>query len=259
MAAEWQGAAGRNRFPALQIWRRSSGDTYDRVASTALTATAESPNELYSETIDPPLQFQSGDLLGMHIPPNNNNNGGTRLLVYFGDEAEATYEFRDGRNAPLSIISVGGATDNARPLLALEISSLPTSASPPTTAVSSASPPTTAVSSASPPTELLLPVIAIAVGASVGGVVVGAVTVLIIVAAVACARKKNRNPTDRSVDAINMTATAGETYDYPFHEPAAVTTKRNEAYASTAITTEQNEAYATTRGGDTATDEYEYI
>ena len=166
-----------------------------------------------------------------------------------------------------------------------------------TTAVTSASPPTTGVTSASPPTELL-PVIAIAVGASVGGVALAAVTVLIIVTAVACARKKSQNPTDRSVDAINMTATAEETYDYPFHEPTAVATKRNEPYATTAITTEQNEAYATTaittepneayattaittepneayattaitmeqneayattRGGDTATDEYEYI
>ena len=156
----------------------------------------------------------------------------------------------------------------------------------PTTGVTSASPPTTAVTSASPPTELL-PVIAIAVGASVGGVALAAVvTVLIIVAAVACARKKNQNPTDRSVDAINMTATAEETYDYPFqHEITAVSTEHNvnETYASTAIATKQNEAYAlptapnaayssstavplqsneayaTTHGGDTATDEYEYI
>ena len=121
MAAEWRGAS-RNRFPELQIWRRRSGDTYDRNASTELTAAAESPNQLYSGTIDPPLQFQSGDLLGMYIPPNNDNNGGTRLLVYFGNETGPTYEFRRGENAPLSTITVGGTTDNDRPFLALEIS-----------------------------------------------------------------------------------------------------------------------------------------
>ena len=131
-----------------------------------------------------------------------------------------------------------------------------TSASAPTTGETSETPPTTGVPSASPPTELL-PVIAIAVGASVGGVALAAVvTVLIIVAAVACARKKKQNPTDRSVDAIDMTAIAE---DYLFHEPTTISTERSEAYANTAITTEQNEAYATTLGGDTATDEYEYI
>ena len=94
---------------------------YDRIASTALTATAISPNQLYSGTIDPPLPFQSGDLLGMYIPPNVDSNG-TRLLVYFGDEAGSTYEFRS-TNAPLSAIMVTGVeTNNDRPFLALEIS-----------------------------------------------------------------------------------------------------------------------------------------
>ena len=121
MAADWRGAS-RNRFPELQIWRRSSGDTYNRIASTELTATAESPNELYSGTIDPPLQFQSGDLLGMHLPPNVDSNG-TRLLVYFGRDAGSAYEFRN-INVPLSAIVLNGVesfAENHRPFLALEI------------------------------------------------------------------------------------------------------------------------------------------
>ena len=123
MAARWEDGTGRNRFPELQVWRRRSGDAYDRIASTALTATAESPNELYSGTIDPPLQFQSGDLLGMYIPPNA--DGGARLLVWFGIAAGSTYEFRSNRNAPLSAIILTGLetdSDNDRPFLALEIS-----------------------------------------------------------------------------------------------------------------------------------------
>ena len=132
---------------------------------------------------------------------------------------------------------------------------------------------------ASPPTELM-PVTAIAVGASVGGVILAAaVTVLIIVAAVVCARnlKKNQEP-KQSVCAINMTATVEEEpyYDYPFQTETTnestehsntrasitiITTELNEAYitsvdvvppelnegtAVTAITTEQNEAYDAT-------------
>ena len=88
--------------------------------------------------------------------------------------------------------------------------------------------------------------------------VVGAVTVLIIAAAVARARKKNQK--DGSVAAIDMTATtAEETYDYPFqHETTAVSTKHNKAYAS-AASTSPNEAYGTGSGGDTTAAEYEYI
>ena len=143
------------------------------------------------------------------------------------------------------------------------------------------------MASTSPPTELL-PVIAIAVGASVGGAALAAVvTVLIIVAAVVCARKHNQRPEDRSVGAaVNRTATADREdtyvhYDNLVCKSTILSTKHNEAYATTAIATEQNEyalptapkaaysstavplqsneAYATTRGGDTAAHEYDYI
>ena len=120
MAADWVDGTGRNRFPELQIWRRRSGIIYDKTASAELIVTSESPNELYSGTIDPPLQFQSGDLLGMHIPPNVDS--GTRLLVWFGENAGPSYEFRI-IGAPFSAIMLTGAeTENHRPFLALEIS-----------------------------------------------------------------------------------------------------------------------------------------
>ena len=112
MAAQW---AEGNRFPELQIWRRS-GDTksYDRIASTELTATAESPNQLYSGTIDPPLQFQSGDALGMFIPMDS------QLQVLFAAAAGPIYVSRV-TNVSLSTVVLGGQeTNNHRPLLALE-------------------------------------------------------------------------------------------------------------------------------------------
>ena len=119
MAADWIDGAGRIRFPELQIWRRRSGDTYDRVASTNLAATAQSPNQLYSGTIDPPLQFLSGDLLGMYHPPDVSN--GARLLVLFAPEVGQTYETRT-TGAPLTSITFSGLeTGNDRPILVLEI------------------------------------------------------------------------------------------------------------------------------------------
>ena len=121
----WYGGTGHNRFPELQIWRRSSGNTYDRIASTELTATAESPNDLYSGTIDPPLQFQSGDLLGMYAPPANSN--GTQLLVYFSVRGGPTYEFMETDEPLSSITLTGQRTGNLRPLLALGTSECPLS------------------------------------------------------------------------------------------------------------------------------------
>ena len=119
VAADWEDRDGRNRFPELQIWRRRSGDTdYDRVASTNLTATAESSNRLYSGTIAPPLQFQSGDILGMYLPRD------VRLLVLFAPAVGQTYETRTTITPLTSIMFSGQETGNDRPLLALEISEL---------------------------------------------------------------------------------------------------------------------------------------
>ena len=67
------------------------------------------------------------------------------------------------------------------------------------------------------------------VGVFIGGVVVGTVTVLIIVAAVARARNKNQK--DGSVPAIDLTATTAEqTYHNLFQHETS--TKRNKAYAT---------------------------
>ena len=111
----------------LQIWRRSSGDTYDRIASTEITASAESPNQLYSGTIDPPLQFQSGDLLGIYLPPPLGSNG-ARLLVYFALSVGPTFAFTLTDEPLSSITLTGQGISSNRPLLALEISECPLSA-----------------------------------------------------------------------------------------------------------------------------------
>ena len=118
---EPRGGDDRINYPQLQIWRRNigSGDIYDRMASTELTASAETPNQLYSLTIDPPLQFQSGDLLGLYLPREESNNG--RLRVLFGDNVGPIYSFT-GSNEPLSTLLVDGDSDNERPYLALELS-----------------------------------------------------------------------------------------------------------------------------------------
>ena len=116
--AERRGNDERMNYPQLQIWRRRSGDLYDRIATTELTATAISPNQLYSVTIVPPLQFQSGDLLGMFLPEDEPDNG--RLRVFFGQNAGPMYRFADSA-ASLTSLPVAGNSDNDRPFLALEI------------------------------------------------------------------------------------------------------------------------------------------
>ena len=97
----------------------SNPNIYDRIASTLLTAALESSNQLYSDTIDPPLPFQSGDVLGMYLPIDGSN--GARLLVNFGIDAGSIYETRNIA-VPLSSIVLGQEVDNDRVFLALETS-----------------------------------------------------------------------------------------------------------------------------------------
>ena len=121
VVAEWHETG---RFPELQIWRRRSGDTYDRIASTNLTATARNSNQLYSGTIDPPLQFQSGDILGMYAPPFAD----AQLLVSFSLRGWPRYDLTL-TDEPLSSFTLPGESNSdSRPLLALEISECPLSA-----------------------------------------------------------------------------------------------------------------------------------
>ena len=125
VAAEFKD--GQDSFPQLQIWRRAPDQStvYIPVNSAELFADSESPNQLYSGTIDPPLPFQSGDVLGMFLPSNTSSRNASRLTAYFGGNMGANYRVAESNEPLQSIDTLDGSlgTDNLQLYLALEITS----------------------------------------------------------------------------------------------------------------------------------------
>ena len=74
-----------NEFPELQIWRFSRESVYQKVNGTLLNVEGD---DVYEYTVDPPLAFQPGDVLGLFQPDLDesvlqleyNRNGGS---VYY--------------------------------------------------------------------------------------------------------------------------------------------------------------------------------
>ena len=76
-AAEWEGnTAG---YTELQIWRKTSttDNVYTKVGATTIMVT-ESSSKVYEYTVDPPLAFLEGDVLGYFQPKNDKS----QIIVY---------------------------------------------------------------------------------------------------------------------------------------------------------------------------------
>lgn len=63
-------------YPELQVWRRSGkGTVFNRTASTMLRGGGDASKPfLFEYSVDPPLQFLAGDVLGVFEPRNSNNH-----------------------------------------------------------------------------------------------------------------------------------------------------------------------------------------
>ena len=56
-------------YPELQVWRSNGdGNTFGKVGNTTPSFSMESSTEIYEYTVDPPLEFQAGDILGVYQP-----------------------------------------------------------------------------------------------------------------------------------------------------------------------------------------------
>ena len=66
IGAEWEN--GDEAYTELQIWRSNSADVYVKIDGTSIAADEENNSEVYEITLDPPLAFQDGDILGYFQP-----------------------------------------------------------------------------------------------------------------------------------------------------------------------------------------------
>ncbi len=120
IGAEWVG--GGTRYPEMQIWRLidppiGSEDTYEVIERVELRITEVSPNGMYEYTVDPPMPFRAGDVVGVFEP----SSGESRIQLYFKEGQGSTiyYAFRD---QPLSLFSPTAVFNEiTSPLIAVEI------------------------------------------------------------------------------------------------------------------------------------------
>ena len=71
------GAADQNRsvgkLPEFQIWHQTGPNSYNKQGSSFVTANISTSTNVYEYYPVIPLEFQEGDIFGVHIPDNHNS------------------------------------------------------------------------------------------------------------------------------------------------------------------------------------------
>ena len=83
-------------LPELQIWRQLGTGNYNKIGSSLVTANTSIGTNLYEFIPQTPLEFQEGDIFGVHIPRSSNS---------------ILYLYEQDNNGPLNI-RVNGMIDN---------------------------------------------------------------------------------------------------------------------------------------------------
>ena len=117
VGARWNG--GRVNFPQLEIWRiQSAGsNVYNRVGRTPANGMVENTIGIYEFVPSPPLNFQSGDILGIFNP------GNSRLAIYYVNRiGPPNYHGTSTPSTDQFTISGNTASQNDMPLITVDTS-----------------------------------------------------------------------------------------------------------------------------------------
>ena len=112
-------------LPELQIWRQLGTDNYNKIGSSLVTADTSISTNLYEFIPQTPLEFQEGDIFGVHIPRKVQGNNNLHSLSLNEQKESGPLNLRDSGNddSPLLTITGGLTTDgNNFPLVTVEIS-----------------------------------------------------------------------------------------------------------------------------------------
>jgi hypothetical protein len=105
--------------PELQIWRLSEGsnNNYRKINSTIISPDSREDDEVYEYTVDPPLPFQPGDILGVLQP------GGSKLKVRYEEDGDSVYYYSKAgeNNEDFDISGTSISTETDLPLVTVEI------------------------------------------------------------------------------------------------------------------------------------------
>ena len=110
----------RNDLPELQIWRQLGPNNYNKTGSSLVNASTMIGTNLYEFIPQTPLQFQEGDVLGVHIPRSPQS-----LFYLYEQIGNGPLNEQVDADNPLSTITQALVTDtnNDFPLVTVEVSS----------------------------------------------------------------------------------------------------------------------------------------
>ena len=120
------GEPGSPRYPLpeLQLWRMSDGNKYSKTSASRISALPNSTQHknVYEYTLDPPLEFQKGDVFGLYKPEEQES-----LLNIFLQENSGPFAYgqENGVDLPFTEVMVEPTMllgQNDYPLVSVEIS-----------------------------------------------------------------------------------------------------------------------------------------
>ena len=116
--------ANKKELPELQLWRPTDETTYSKINFSLISTLPSSTThaDVYEYILDPPLEFQAGDIFGVYKPKESES-----LLNIFLQENSGplAYGKKDGVDMPLTEIMVDSTMlldQNDYPMVSVEIS-----------------------------------------------------------------------------------------------------------------------------------------
>lgn len=114
----------KNPVPELQLWRRANGTNYFKTGVSRISSIPNSSphKNVYEYVLDPPLEFQNGDVFGLYKPRENES-----VLNIFLQEKSGPFAYgqENGTNLALAEIMVDFTKpldENDYPMVSVEIS-----------------------------------------------------------------------------------------------------------------------------------------
>ena len=129
IGAEWTSSVSAYLYPELQVWKNVGNDTYQKISGTyVFFPFSARANRIYEYTKFAPIPVESGDVLGIFIPPyspsrlrlrSENDNSNNPKVYYCSTDSSATSspsQELDRQNNEPSLI-----TSSYYPLVSVEI------------------------------------------------------------------------------------------------------------------------------------------
>ena len=107
----------QGEFSELQIWRLTGGSVYQKITGTVISLLSDEDDNVYEYTVNPPLPFQTGDILGLFQPDET-----ALQLHYDSDDDSSIYYVSEFGNS--DVFDVNGENVDTRrglPLVTVEI------------------------------------------------------------------------------------------------------------------------------------------